>query len=323
MVRTDLTSSGWPDLQGLPSPGVLDGSRSWSRREVLAALGAGVAAVVLGGCGDDGTSPPDADEPVEPLRTQLSYGDAPGQSVDLTIPGGVAERMPVVVLVHGGSWGRDRVDRSAMEPLVPSLLERGWAVANVGYRGVEDAGGGFPGTFEDVAAAMDALVGSSLDRPIDLARVATVGHSAGGHLALWLVSRHRLPADAPGAGPPFGPVGAVALAGVADLRLAATEGVLVDAVAGLLGGPPDQVPDRYAVASPAELVPIGVPVAMVHGTDDDVVPLANAQAYVAAAEAAGDPVELVVIEGSGHNDGLDPGHPAWDAALTRLERLLG
>lgn len=295
----------------------------WSRREVLAVLGAGVATVVLGACGDDGTSPPDDGEQAEPLRTQLSYGDAPSQSVDLAIPGGVAERMPVVVLVHGGSWGLDRVDRSVMEPLVPSLLERGWAVANVGYRGVEEAGGGFPGTFDDAAAATDALVGASLDRPLDLARVATVGHSAGGHLALWLASRHPLPPDAPGAGPPFEPVGAVSLAGVADLRPAGSEGVLVDAVSELLGGPPDQVPERYAVASPAELVPIGVPVALVHGSDDDVVPLANAESYVAAAEAAGDPVELVVIEGSGHNDALDPTHPAWDAALTRLGQLLG
>jgi alpha-beta hydrolase superfamily lysophospholipase len=115
----------------------------------------------------------------------------------------------------------------------------------------------------------------------------------------------------------------VSLAGVADLRVAAGEGVLVDAVVALLGGRPDEVPDRYAVASPAALVPIGLPVSLVHGTADDVVPLANAEAYVAAAEAAGDPAELVAVDGAGHDAVIDPDHPAWDAALGRLEQLLG
>ena len=156
-----------------------------------------------------------------------------------------------------------------MTPLARDLAARGIAAWNIEYRRVGQEGGGWPGTLEDVAAAADAVVGLE---GVDASRVATVGHSAGGHLALWLAARHRLPEGAPGAGPRLRPLGAVSQAGVSDLVAGARAGLGGGACQALLGGEPDDVPERYAVASPAALLPLGVPQLLVHGARDDLVP---------------------------------------------------
>jgi acetyl esterase/lipase len=139
-------------------------------------------------------------------------------------------------------------------------------------------GGGWPTTFDDVAAAVDALAGPVQEAAggrLPLDRVVAVGHSAGGHLVAWLAARPGLPPGAPGGHPQVRLRGAVSQAGVLDLVDAFEQRLGRDAVLELLGGPPAAVPDRYALASPIARVPIGVPVIGVHGTADDRVPCAR------------------------------------------------
>ncbi len=223
------------------------------------------------------------------------------------------------MLIHGGFW-RDGYVLDLMEPLVPSLTERDVAVWNIEYRRV-GAGGGFPATLEDVADAIDHLAVLSERHAglLDLARVATVGHSAGGHLATWAASRSALPADAVGASPAVRPVLAVSQAGVVDLIDGAEGAVGGTACSDLLGGRPDEVPDRYAQASPVELLPIPVPVVLVHGRLDEKVPLRQSERYALAADATGTSVELIVDDSAGHFEHLDPDHPMWSSVLDALD----
>jgi dipeptidyl aminopeptidase/acylaminoacyl peptidase len=150
-----------------------------------------------------------------------------------------------------------------------------------------------------------------------------LGHSAGGHLALWLAAHSRTPVVESGAAPlPFRPRGAVALAGVVDLRRASALGLGRGAAHDLLGGPPEAVPDRYRAASPAERLPVRVPQVLVHGEEDDVVPLEIATSYVDAARASGDDVRLVALPGTGHFELIDPQTRAWPAVLEAVRGLL-
>ena len=150
-----------------------------------------------------------------------------------------------------------------------------------------------------------------------MGRVATCGHSAGGHLALWLAGRHRLPAGAVGAGPRVRPVAAIAQAGVCDLERAWRDDLGRSAVEGLLGAFRGDG-DRYATTSPAALAPLGVPQLLVHGTDDDIVPISQSRDH-----AARDPLaELVELDGADHFDVVDVDHAAWGAVTDRLQSLL-
>ena len=181
-------------------------------------------------------------------------------------------------------------------------------------------GGGWPGTLEDVAAAADAVVGLEA---VDAGRVATVGHSAGGHLALWLAARHRLPAGAPGADPRLRPCGAVSQAGVSDLLAGARAGLGSGACQALIGGEPNDVPERYVVASPAALLPLGVPQLLVHGTRDYLVPAAQSRDYAAAARVVGDAVDLIELPEADHFDVIEATDPAWTAVVGWLRDHLG
>jgi acetyl esterase/lipase len=179
--------------------------------------------------------------------------------------------------------------------------------------------GGWPATFEDVAAGIDQL--GRLDAPLDLARVVAIGHSAGGHLALWAAARPGLPAGAPGAEPAVRLAGAVSQAGVADLREAARLDLSRGAARSLLGGPPGRLPRRYDAASPIEQLPLGVPQLLVHGDADDAVPIDIARRYAERAAWAGDPCELVELAGCGHFEHLEPASEAWRAVTRWLERF--
>ena len=241
-----------------------------------------------------------------PPARQIGYGDHPDQVGNLHLPEGDGP-WPVVVLIHGGFW-RWGWDRTLMTPLAHDLAARGLAAWNIEYRRVGQEGGGWPGTLDDAAAALEHV--SRLEE-VDATRVVTAGHSAGGHLALWLAGRRRVRA-----------IGAVSLAGVADLVRGAAADLGNGACQALVGGTPEEVPERYAAASPAALLPFGVPQLLVHGGRDDVVPPSQSRDYAHAAREAGDDVELVELAEADHFDVIDPGHAAWVAAVEWAERRL-
>jgi acetyl esterase/lipase len=245
----------------------------------------------------------------------VRYGSHRSQRADLYLPCGAGPH-PVMVVIHGGSWRR-RYGRFVMRGLVGDLVRRGWAVWNIEYRRVGD-GGGWPATFADVADAIDHL--KQLDAPLDLDSVSVLGHSAGGHLALWAAGRERLPVDAPGAAPAVIPTRAVAQAGVCDLA-GAYRMWRGGAVAALMGGSPEQLPDRYDVGDPLAHVPLEMPVLLVHGVLDETVSVELSRRYAHRSQAAGGSVELVELEGQAgaHRAHIDPRGAAW-TAVTRWLR---
>ncbi|MBM7808449.1 acetyl esterase/lipase [Geodermatophilus bullaregiensis] len=246
----------------------------------------------------------------------VPYGPHADQFLELTLPAG-AGPAPVVVVLHGGFW-RAAHGVELARPLAADLAGAGWAAVAVEYRRV-GAGGGWPATVEDVAAALDALPGLPDAGRLDLSGVTVVGHSAGGHLAAWAAGRGRLPAGAPGAGPRVPVTAAVLQAGVLDLRRAARRRLGARAVQAFLGGGPRRRARRYALADPVRLLPTGAEVLCVHGTGDDVVPPGQSERYAAAAAAAGDRVEVRTVPG-GHMGLVDPAGEAWALVRDWLER---
>jgi len=252
-----------------------------------------------------------------PGRTYRYGADHRCQTGELHLPR-AAPPHAVVVMIHGGSWSTG-VGKAVMRPLAGELVRRGNAVWNIEYRRIgRGQGGGWPLTFVDVAAAIDHL--RELPEPLDLERVTFYGHSAGGQLALWAASRSRLPADAPGAAPRVEPVAAVSAAGVNDLAQSFIE--VPDGVVGrMMGGGPDAVPERYAIADPIGLLPLALPVLLVHGSEDRTVSVRRSRNYAAAARALGAEVDLVEIPGDAgaHRSHVFPGSAAFAAVLRWLQ----
>jgi acetyl esterase/lipase len=250
--------------------------------------------------------------------TRIDYGSHPSQFGELTLPDG--EPRSIVVVVHGGFW-RQRHGLELGRPLAADLAGAGHAAWNIEYRRV-GGDGGWPATFTDVAAAVDLLAGPVQEAAggrLPLDRVVAVGHSAGGHLGTWLAARPGLPAGVPGADPAVLLRGVVSQAGVLDLVDAEERGVGSGASGDLLGGRPDEVPERYALASPIVRLPLGVPVVCVHGTADVNVPIRQSERFVAA---AGDAAELVTLPGADHFAVIDPATDAWRACRDAVEQLL-
>jgi acetyl esterase/lipase len=246
----------------------------------------------------------------------IRYGTDASQFGELSLPAG-AGRVPVVVVVHGGYW-RSSYGLELGRPLAADLASHGVTAWNIEYRRI-GIGGGWPGTFNDVAAAMDSLTGKvneEADGRLDLARVVVVGHSAGGHIAGWLAGRHRLTAGQLGASPKVRPVGYVAQAGVLDLVQAYQQRLGDGAVEALMGGSPTQYPERYAVGSPYALLPFGVRGTLVHGLDDDTVPIDQSDRFALRAKETGDMVTEIRLPGVDHFDLIDPTTAAWAACRT-------
>lgn len=251
---------------------------------------------------------------------RIAYGPDAKQFGDLRLPKGRGPH-PVAILVHGGCW-RAEYTLDYFGPLSDQLARAGIATWNLEFRGIGDAGGGWPGTLEDVAKGATHLRALAATHPLDLGRVVLVGHSAGGHLATWLAAQHRSPPLQTQAAPL--PVrGVVTLAGIVDLReYASGTGSCNKSVEPLLGGSAAQLPERYDAASPSALLPIGVPMRMLIGALDPIVAPQHNQAFAAQARVRGDDVDVLVIDGAGHFDLVLPTGPAAKRVQRAVKSLL-
>lgn len=230
---------------------------------------------------------------------------------------------PVVISVHGGYW-RARYGLHLMHELSMDLAARGIAVWNIEYRRVGNPSGGWPNTLLDVARAADYLREIAPTYTLDLQKVVSLGHSAGGHLAFWLAARSHIPAASPLAPleQPLALVGAISLAGVLDLQLAHELHLSNSAVVQLLGGSPDDIPERYHASSPAALLPLSLPQILIHGTADEHVPIQVSQHYADAAQAVGDPIRLFTPAGVDHFDLIRATTEVWQLTVRELYQLL-
>ncbi len=249
----------------------------------------------------------------------IPYGKTAEEVGDLRLPDG-AGPFPVAVVIHGGFW-KDEWTRDLMDGIAVDLTRRGWATWNIEYQRV-GAGGGWPRTLENVADAIDALATIEHGDRLDLSRVVTVGHSSGGHLALWAAGRQQLTVGTSGAGPRV-PIGAVvALAPVADLAEAHRRALGSAAVEAFLRRGLDSGSDRYASASPIALLPLGVKQVIVHGSADEDVPVNMSEAYAGAAADAGDRVVYHELAGVDHHEMLDTESEAWRTAAAEFNDLI-
>ena len=229
-------------------------------------------------------------------RESIRYGPGTGQVAEVWRPTGAGEPLPVVVLIHGGFW-RQHYTKQLMHRLARAVTNRGWMAYNIEYRRVGRFGrGGWPETFDDVSDAIDAL---ARVEGVDRGRVATCGHSAGGQLALWAAGP-RSTGDPGRAAPSVDVAAAVSLAGVVDLEAAARQSIGRGAVQALMGGGPDDLPDRYRLGSPAALLPLGKPQLLLHGLADGSVPAWLSELYVRTAQGVGDAATYVPLPGVGH-----------------------
>jgi acetyl esterase/lipase len=252
------------------------------------------------------------DRPAPAPDLTVPYGTLPEQVIDLRLPPPArrqAAKVPLIVLVHGGFW-RPAYDRRHLGPMADALAAAGYAVAVPEYRRAGMAEEGWTGTFNDIAAALDRIGEIAAPHGADTSRITWAGHSAGGHLVLWAAARPGLPAGSPWRGGPCPAAHVVSLAGCSSLRLCADWNLGAGAVLLLMGGGPDDVPERYAVADPAALPAPPVPVTLVHGIDDDTVPLRMSQVFTAG--------HLIEIPGAGHFDLIDPQSRAWPRVLSVL-----
>lgn len=247
----------------------------------------------------------------------LPYGERPSQVGDLRVPRGSGP-FPVLVVVHGGFW-LDAYGRDLMDALCDALTDAGVATWNIEYRRLGERGGGWPGTFLDVGAATDLLASLAVEHALDATRVGAIGHSAGGHLALWLAARPMLAADRAsaassellGARRPLRVGAVVSLGGVVELARAQALGVGGGVVERLVGGTPRAMPERYAAADPRALLPLRVRQHLLHGEADAIVPASLSTDYAGAASRLGEPVAVSVLPSVGHFEPIDPGSAAW------------
>jgi acetyl esterase/lipase len=263
---------------------------------------------------------PDLLERPRPAPSEtIRYGDDPMQVVDLWLPSGTGPH-PTVLMVHGGCWQTEIADRRIMNWTADDLRKRGIAVWNIDYRGVDRDGGGYPGTFMDVALAADALRDHAERYDLRLEPLVAVGHSAGGHLALWLAARPRLPADSLLHMPnPVAIHGVVSLGGLPDLEEAARppgSGCGTDVIARISGG-------NFAATSVPRLAPLGLRQVLVNGMQDRIIPTRYAEAYAEQMRAAGDNVRIRMIDRTGHVELIAPETAAWAAAVEEIEAALG
>ena len=240
------------------------------------------------------------------MPQRFTYGSHAEQFGELTLPASGQAAHGTVVVIHGGYW-RAKYSLELGRPLAVDLAGRGWAAVNLEYRRAGN-GGGWPETFDDISAGIDALANlpelAGAPGP-----VIALGHSAGGHLAVWAAGRPspRVPLDA-----------VVSQSGVLDLMRAHQLGLSSGAAESFLGATPREDPERWKAADPLRAVPVPVPVFVLHGTEDTTVPVELAENYMQAAKAAGGDAELRLIPGD-HLEMITPGTPAWTEVLRAVE----
>ncbi|WEK43723.1 MAG: alpha/beta hydrolase [Candidatus Sphingomonas colombiensis] len=266
---------------------------------------------------------PDLTSRPRPSRDRtIAYGADPYQKVDLWLPTGDGPH-PTVMMVHGGCWQSEIADRTLMDWIADDLRSSGIAVWNIDYRGVDRPGGGYPGTFEDAAAAADLLMVHAAEFRLDTRRIVAVGHSAGGHLALWLAGRPRLPADSPlRRDRPLAIAHVISLGGLPDLEATAASpdnGCGTEVIARLID---ISRTAPFADTSIPHLLPLGVPHDLVNGREDLIIPYRFATDYLTRATTAGDRVALHTIPATGHVELIAPETPAWTAARTLIRAAL-
>ena len=299
---------------------------------LVGSLGAGMSGCTIGPVDPSAPSSSAASESVAPVRDDSVRYTYPAPNADpaqnygrLYLPPGRHARgsVPVVVLIHGGGW-KARATERYMADVARALQSSGLAVWNIEYRRV-GSGGGWPTTFTDVGNAVDFVPTlAHRVRELDASNVIFVGHSAGGQLAAWAATRRTLPQGAPGVTwPPGGapamvPRGFVSMAGVLDMR---TSSRMNDHVKMVLGGMPDQVPDRYALANPIQRLDPGMPAVALTGTKDGIVPAQESVEFVQAAQAAGEPALLVSLDGATHGTPVNVKSQWWPTIQDTIVRL--
>jgi acetyl esterase/lipase len=260
-----------------------------------------------------------------PPTQHIAYGTAPSQYVELFKPQGNGP-FPVVLLVHGGCWVKRYGGIVQMRNLAGPLTAQGIAVWNVEYRRVDEAGGGYPGTFEDMIAAVDLFISKAAEHHLDTSRVVAMGHSAGGHLVQWLAGRAKIPATSPLYRPaPFTPREIIALGSIGDLRNRVDKAGQVCGidVTQLTGPATAARPDIYSDTSAAELMPNGSHTTLINGDLDSVSPPESAEAYAARARAAHDSVETLILPNASHFDEVSADSPAFALILPVIRKSLG
>lgn len=260
-----------------------------------------------------------------PADHRIAYGEHPLQFGDLRIPEGEGP-WPVAILIHGGCW-QSIATAQYFDRVAEAVTDMGVATWNLEYRPVDVEGGGWPGTFLDVGLGVDRLRGLAEEHNLALERVITLGHSAGGHLALWAAGRPRIPADSElHTADPLPISGVVSLAGVPELRRFRTvdpptcgEGI----VDRLMGGGPRERPDRYIAGSPFQMLPLSVQQIHITGRQDEIVPADQVSAYNYESQSAGDASQLIVVPDAGHYEVVWPGTDAWGRVQEAVRSLLG
>ncbi|MCH8489519.1 MAG: alpha/beta hydrolase [Oceanicaulis sp.] len=254
---------------------------------------------------------------------RIAYGPGAHQFGEFWLPGGPGPH-PLVIMIHGGCWVASLPGLELQDLTSADLRARGLAVWNLEYARVGHDEGGWPGTFLDIAAGVDHVRVLAGDYPLDLDRMVLVGHSAGGHLALWAAARHRIEGGPLAAQAPLPVAGVVSLAGIGDLEAFSAEGPgrcgEPDTVTSLVS--PERGADGYGDTSPAQLLPLGVAQTIISGDLDAIIPPAFGTRYADAARAAGDPVREMILPGAGHFELIDPAAPAWAVIVADIERLM-
>jgi acetyl esterase/lipase len=266
--------------------------------------------------------------PVLPADHRIAYGPGPSQFGDLWLPEAHRHSFPVVVFFHGG-WWKSEYDLGYAGYLCAALKKQGIACWSVEYRRLGEIGGGWPGTFQDAAAGFDFVATLAKTYPLDLSRVITMGHSAGGHLAYWIAGRHHIAPDSElYKARALLLHGAIALAGAVDLRLTIDlSGYFTFAhdkheVFALMGGRPADFPGRYRAGNPGDLLPFQIPQILIQGDEDDQIPAELPGRYADLARRMGDETTVQIIPGADHFDVVDPESAAYPTVLSAVRKLL-